>query len=146
MIARARAAASTPAGSVPGGVREPLTAEGRERIRAGAPGAAGGDPAHPRPLQGRLLGRLDEEIRAFGDFPSLFLALVGPDGEWEHYGGQLRLVDARREVLEPAIDPPALPRVLRRGESSRGLYLKFPYYKPARLPGGQLPGRARWPG
>ena len=119
---------------VPGGVREPLTAEGRERIRAGLPEQL----EAIRLTLDRFkhdLGRFDEEIRAFGAFPSLFLALVGPGGEWEHYGGQLRLVDARREVLEPAIDPQRYREFF--GEASEPWsYLKFPYYLPVGYPEG----------
>ena len=30
----------------------------------------------------------------FGNFPSLFMGLVTPDGTWEHYDGKLRFIDA----------------------------------------------------
>jgi NAD-reducing hydrogenase large subunit len=119
---------------VPGGVREPLTPQGRERIRAGLPEQLEAIQLTLRDFRDGL-GRFEREIRAFGSFPSLFLAMAGPDGEWEHYGGRLRLVDARREAVEPAIDPQRYREYF--GEASEPWsYLKFPYYLPAGYPEG----------
>jgi NAD-reducing hydrogenase large subunit len=118
-----------PSWAVPGGVREPLTAEGREQIKAGL--------AEQLEAIQRAIARYKQavagygrEVQAFGVFPTLFLALVGPDDAWEHYDGTLRLVDARGQVVEPAINPQRYREYF--GEAAEPWsYLKFPYYLPA---------------
>src|SRR5437667_306491 len=70
--------------SVPGGVREPLTEASCAALRDRIPEAQ----AIVLDALGRFKGLLDryqEETRTFGEFPSLFLGLVGHDGTWEHY-------------------------------------------------------------
>ena len=82
-----------PAWAVPGGVRAPLSEEGRARIRAWLPEAYA-----PRKvaldLFKTILKKHEAETQIFGNFPSLFMGLVEPDGNWEHHGGKLRFVDA----------------------------------------------------
>jgi NAD-reducing hydrogenase large subunit len=123
-----------PSWAVPGGVRQALTAEGRDTIRHGLPeqfdAIQGALDLYKRTVDG-----LEEEVRATGAFPSLFLALAGPDGEWEHYDGPLRIVDARGQIVEPAIDPQRYRDVI--GEATESWsYLKFPYYVPWGYPEG----------
>jgi NAD-reducing hydrogenase large subunit len=83
----------------------------------------------------RLLdGPLAAEAGDFGDFPSLFLALVGPDDRWEHYGGQLRLIDSTgapvgRDLPSDGLSPEQLDNLLAEAVEP-WTYLKFPYYKP----------------
>ena len=62
---------------------------------------------------------------SFGNFPSLFMGLVAEDGNWEHYDGKLRFVDAdgrdrrrpgstRRatsEFIGEAVEPRFVPEV-----------------------------------
>jgi NAD-reducing hydrogenase large subunit len=115
-------------------VREPLTAEARDRIKASLPEQLDAAQRAIR-LYKEAVGRHAEEARVFGVFPTLFLALVGPDGEWEHYGGALRLIDAQRRVREPSIDPQRYQEYF--GEATEPWsYLKFPYYLPAGYPEG----------
>src|SRR5262249_12558241 len=67
-----------PAWSVPGGVRAALTEVDRDRIRGWLPEAR----ATVRDALARFKGLLDryqEEVQTFGDFPTLFLGLVGSD-------------------------------------------------------------------
>jgi NAD-reducing hydrogenase large subunit len=115
-----------PAWSVPGGVREPLTAAGREQIHARLPEAK----RTALMTLGLIKGLLDgfrEEVESFGNFPSLFMGLVGPDGEWEHYDGRLRLTDPTGRVVADGLDPADYPEFL--GESVEpDSYLKSPYY------------------
>ncbi|HWQ15977.1 MAG TPA: Ni/Fe hydrogenase subunit alpha, partial [Roseiflexaceae bacterium] len=81
-----------PAWAIPGGVRAPLPPAARDAIRAGLPEARATALAAIERFRG-LLGEYSDEARSFGDFPSLFMGLVAPDGSWEHYGGSLRFVD-----------------------------------------------------
>src|SRR5262245_36056939 len=77
-----------PAWTVPGGVREALTEEKQQALRQRLPEAQATARA-ALVLFKRLLERFEEECSTFGNFPSLFLGLVGPDGAWEHYDGKL---------------------------------------------------------
>ncbi len=118
-----------PSWAVPGGVRAPLSAEGRDAIRAGLPEQL---EAITRTIARFKAdeARFADEVASFGTFPSLFLSLVGEDGTWEHYGGALRLVDARGEVVEAAIDPARYAEYIAE-TAEPWSYLKFPYYRPA---------------
>jgi NAD-reducing hydrogenase large subunit len=123
-----------PAWAVPGGVNQPLSEAGRDRLAAKLPEAM-------RIAQDALafyeehMGKWAEEIEHFGRFPSLFMALVGADGSWEHYGGALRFVDAERKIVADGLDPARYPDYL--GEAvETWSYLKFPYYKPSGYPAG----------
>lgn len=46
-----------------------------------------------------------EAVAQFGNFPTLFLALVGDDGLWTLDGGRLQVVDSEGVVLQRALDP-----------------------------------------
>jgi len=123
-----------PAWAVPGGVRGPLSEEARDRLAAGLPEAL-------RIAQDALclyeenMDRWQEEIATFGNFDSLFMALVAEDGTWEHYGGHIRFVDAERNVVADGLAPARYPEYI--GEQVEGWsYLKFPYYKEAGYPEG----------
>ena len=93
-----------PAWVVPGGVDAPLQAETRDRIRAALPEALA---ATQRALAWykTSVGRFAEEAARFGDFPSAFMGLVGPDGRVEYYDGALRVVGADGAVLAERPDP-----------------------------------------
>src|SRR5262249_27596109 len=68
-----------PAWAVPGGVRAPLTEEGRRHIRERLPEAR----ATALVALGRFKSLLEhdqEEVHTFGKFPTLFMGLVGSDG------------------------------------------------------------------
>ncbi len=123
-----------PAWVVPGGVREPLDQGRVDAILADLPEQLATIQDVLR-LYKSGLGRYEEEVRAFGNFPSLFLSLVGPDGEWEHHGGTLRLVNAQGETLEESIDPQRYREYF--GEATeRWSYMKFAYYLPQGYPEG----------
>lgn len=123
-----------PAWAVPGGVRTPLQEAVRDRLAAGLPEAM-------RIIQDAIslyeehLDDWAEEISAFGDFPSLFMSLVAPDGTWEHYGGHIRFVDSDRNVVADGLDPARYPDYI--GEQVEGWsYLKFPYHRRTGYPEG----------
>jgi NAD-reducing hydrogenase large subunit len=87
---------------------------------------------------GRLKGLLDqfkEEVAAFGDFPSLFMGLVGPDGTWDHYDGKIRVGDSEGHIVADGLDMQRYMDFI--GEATQhDSYLKFPYYKPLGYPDG----------
>ncbi len=115
--------------AVPGGVRTPLDPVGREAIRDGL-AEAFATTHHALALFKRLLdGPLAREATVFGDFPSLFLALVAPDGRWEHYGGALRLVDSDGGVVADGLREDDIGSFLAEAVEPWS-YLKFPYYRP----------------
>jgi NAD-reducing hydrogenase large subunit len=119
---------------VPGGVDEPLAGEGRDRLRSALPAAR---EAVDRTLTWfkRLMDGHQEEARHVGNFPSLFVGLVGPDGALEHYDGRLRVVDATGVVVEDGVDPARYRDIVEEAVEDWS-YLKFPYYKPLGYPAG----------
>jgi NAD-reducing hydrogenase large subunit len=127
-----------PAWVVPGGVSEPLDPARREAIRALLPEAL----ARARRVLDwyqSAFEAYDDEIRTFGNFPSLFLGLVQPvgqrQGQLSFYDGGLRFVDASGQILADQVDPRTYADWI--GEAVEPWsYLKFPYYKPAGYPEG----------
>jgi NAD-reducing hydrogenase large subunit len=120
--------------ATPGGVAAPLQAEARARLAALLPDALA---ILERALDWyrRALDAHAEEERAFGSEPTLFMAMVGPDGALEHYDGKLRFATEQGKVVADGIDPARYADHL--GEAVEGWsYLKFPYYKPWGYPRG----------
>jgi NAD-reducing hydrogenase large subunit len=119
---------------VPGGVREPLTARIRDHIKAGIPDAL----ARARraiDLFRSVLESNAEEARAFGNFPSMFMGLVTPEGNWEIYDGDLRIVDSSGRVVVDQFHPSNYLQHI--GEAVEPWsWLKFPYYLPMGYPQG----------
>jgi NAD-reducing hydrogenase large subunit len=123
-----------PAWAVPGGVRAPLTAQSRDYIRERIPAARSTAQVALERFK-RMLQQYDEESRVFGDFPTLFLGLVGEDGAWEHYGGRLRICDGAGAVIADDFEPERYVEFI--GEATEPWsYLKFPFYRPLGYPSG----------
>lgn len=123
-----------PAWAVPGGVRSALSAEGREKLRSWLPEAYRTTKTALELFKG-VLESHREEIEIFGDFESLFMGLVEPDGTWEHHGGRLRFVDSARKIVADQLDAQRYRDFI--GEAvQESSYLKSPYYKPLGYPGG----------
>ncbi|NJN76165.1 MAG: Ni/Fe hydrogenase subunit alpha [Synechococcaceae cyanobacterium RL_1_2] len=123
-----------PAWSVPGGVRSPLTPEGCDWIRERLPESMATIRLALDLFKG-LLDKLTTEVEQFGKFPSLFLSLVGDDGRWDHYGGQIRITDAHGNIVADKLSEDNYRDYM--GESvEKWSYLKFPYYKPMGYPDG----------
>lgn len=132
-----------PAWATPGGVREPLLPAQRDEIRRRLPEAFDTTEI----ALDWLLDNYDKfqrEVETYGDFPSLFIGLVTPEGGLEHYDGLLRVMDADGRLLEKGLA----------NEKWRGIiaeavepwsYLKFPYYKPLGYSNGNgsVPGLYR---
>jgi NAD-reducing hydrogenase large subunit len=123
-----------PAWAVPGGVRSGVDRAALDRIGAWL------DEAYRTTgvaldLFKRVLATHPREIETFGNFPSLFMGLVGPRGEWEHHGGKLRFSDGTGAVVADQIDPKEYGKYI--GEAvQESSYIKSPYYKPLGLHGG----------
>ena len=123
-----------PAWAVPGGVRSPLTEDGRAKIRAWLP-EAGATARTALDLFKQVLKKHGRETQIFGNFPSLFLGLVGPDGEWEHHGGKLRFTDSSGSIIADQLEARSFKDFI--GEAVLAAsYLKAPYYKPLGYPDG----------
>lgn len=123
-----------PAWSVPGGVREPLTAELRDRFLVWLPESFRAVD-HALAFFKGFLDKHREEIETFGDFSSLFMSLVQPDGTWETSDGLLRIGDQTGKILVD--DPDPLNYQTHIGEAvEHDSYLKSPYYRPMGYPDG----------
>ncbi len=123
-----------PAWAVPGGVRSPLTEEGRARIRAWLPESFATAKTAFDLFQKTMDTHL-REIQIYGNFPSLFMGLVGPDGSWEHHDGKLRFIDSSGCIIADQLDARDYLQFI--GESVQSSsYLKSPYYTPLGFPDG----------
>jgi NAD-reducing hydrogenase large subunit len=123
-----------PPWAVPGGVRSPLTEAGRAGIRAWLPEAYATTKT-AFDLWKKVLETHKKELQTFGNFPSLFMGLVEPDGTWEHHGGKLRFTDSSGSVIADQLDPQKYCEYI--GESVQtSSYLKSPYYSPLGFPDG----------
>ncbi len=123
-----------PAWVVPGGVSEPLSTGDRDEIMRELPEVIGIAQRTLEWFKPKMDG-FREEIRAFGNFPSLFLGLVSPDGVMEHYDGAIRVVDSSGRIVADGLDPARYFDYI--GEAVEPFsYLKSPYYKPGGYPEG----------
>ena len=123
-----------PAWVVPGGVSEPLSQQDRDAILATVPEAL---KIAERTLAWfkQIAERFREEIMTFGNFPSLFMGTVKPDGRITFYDGKIRIVDAAGDVLAGGLDGTRYFDYL--GEKVEPWsYLKSAYYKPHGYPDG----------
>lgn len=120
-----------PAWTVPGGVREPLSPENRTQIKRMLPDAFD----ITQLALGMLKDVFDEnslEIQTYGNFPSLFVGLVTPEGGLEHYDGVLRVMNCDGRLLEDGFPPEQYHDIFAEAVQPWS-YLKFPYYKPLGL-------------
>ncbi|GAB4210509.1 MAG: Ni/Fe hydrogenase subunit alpha [Coleofasciculaceae cyanobacterium] len=123
-----------PSWAVPGGVRSPLSEEGRTWIRDRLPESRT-TAAHALDLFKRLLDQYATEVETFGKFPSLFMGLVGKNGLWEHYDGHLRFMDSDGNMVADGLSEDNYHDFLGEAVESWS-YLKFPFYKPMGYPDG----------
>ena len=124
---------------VPGGVRSALSPEARDWILQRLPEAQTAVITALELYKRLLDGPLQREQRTFGDFPSLFLALVNGQGNWEHLDGGaeggLRLRASDGTIVADRLREDDYATFL--GEAVEPWsYLKFPYYKPMGYPQG----------
>lgn len=123
-----------PAWIVPGGVSEPLTLQNRDAILASVPEAL---KIAERSLDwfNSFRERFREEITTFGNFPSMFMAIVKPNGGLTFYDGGITVVNAGGDMVARGLDPAKYPEFI--GEKVEpDSYLKSTYYKPKGYPEG----------
>lgn len=123
-----------PSWIVPGGVNRPLDPAIREKIMAMLPEAMG---IIRRTLDWykKTYAKYSDEIEHFGNFPSLFMGLISGDGYLEHYDGTLRVVDARRKIVDDGIKASEYQDYISEAVEPFS-YLKSPYYKIMGYPEG----------
>ena len=119
---------------VPGGVSEPLTPEKREGMLAMLP--EGLEIAkRTYAFFKTLVPKFKHEADHFGTRPTLFLSLVTPKGNLEHYDGYLRVKDAQGRIVEDMVPTVEYERLV--GEAAEDWsYMKFPYFRPLGYPNG----------
>jgi NAD-reducing hydrogenase large subunit len=119
---------------VPGGVSEPLSEAKRDAMLAMVPeGLAIAKDTYA--FYKSLVPRFRDEAEHFGNLPTMFLSLVTPRGNLEHYDGLLRIKDSQGRIVEDMVPPRDYERII--GEAVEDYsYMKFPYYKPRGYPRG----------
>jgi NAD-reducing hydrogenase large subunit len=123
-----------PSGIVPGGVANPLSEEVRDQILAGVPEAIAQVERAIAWYKSDMM-RWEEEASTFGNFRSAFMGLVDRQGNVDHYGGWLRVVDADGKALADRVDPHDFNDYI--GEAVEPWsYLKSTYWKPMGYPDG----------
>ena len=121
-----------PAWAVPGGVRSCLSENGKKQISDRIPEVKTTILDALDKFKS-LLDRYQIEAQTFGNFPSLFMGLVGEDGEWEHYGGKIRFVDSAGNIIADRLEPTNYREFIAEAVEPWS-YLKFPYYRPLGYP------------
>jgi NAD-reducing hydrogenase large subunit len=120
--------------TVPGGVREPLSSEQRDRMLAWIPEAKETVKIAIQTVK-KIHRTYAKEIPEFGNFRSLMLGLVTKDGGLEYYDGQIRIKDGNDNTIADKLDPRSYSEYF--GEAVEPWsYLKFPYYKAFDYPKG----------
>jgi NAD-reducing hydrogenase large subunit len=117
-----------PSWATPGGVREPLLQSQADEIKARLPEAFETTEIALNWLKDNY-SSFDREVETYGDFPSLFIGLVTPDGGLEHYDGLLRVMDADGRIIEKGLANERWTEIIAEAVEPWS-YLKFPYYKP----------------
>ncbi|HHP7231535.1 MAG TPA: Ni/Fe hydrogenase subunit alpha [Xenococcaceae cyanobacterium] len=121
-----------PAWAVPGGVRNSLSESGKIKI-CDRLSEVKTTTLNALDKFKSLLRDYEVEAQTFGNFPSLFMGLVGKDGEWEHYGGKIRFVDSGGNIIADQLDPTRYQEFIAEAVEPWS-YLKFPYYRPLGYP------------
>jgi len=129
-----------PGWSVPGGVSAPLSIGQRDQMLKMIPEALAISQRTLTWYKG-VIEQFRDEIRTFGNFPSLFMGLVTPekagkhDALLDHYDGVLRFVDASGNIVADQVESTQYGDYI--GESVESFtYLKSPYFKPMGYPDG----------
>ena len=123
-----------PSWTVPGGVNAPLSAEVRDRIRAGLP-AAKAIVHRTLDFFKAALDPFAEEIASFGNLPTMYAGLVDAAGNLQLYDGKLRFRDATGKIVADQIRPRRYADYIAESTLPNS-YLKAPYYKPIGYPEG----------
>ncbi|HQN18088.1 MAG TPA: Ni/Fe hydrogenase subunit alpha, partial [Syntrophobacteraceae bacterium] len=117
-----------PAWATPGGVRNGILPPQVAEIKARLPEAFETVDIALNWLKDNYAS-FNREVQTYGDFPSLFIGLVTPEGGLEHYDGLLRVMDANGRILEKGLANDRWTEIIDEAVEPWS-YLKFPYYKP----------------
>lgn len=117
-----------PAWVVPGGVRETISGKQTDTIRCLLPELFEAVETAINLLKDNL-PNFKDEIRDYGNFPSLFIGLVTPEGGLEYYDGVLRVMDADGRILEPGLSADKYQETIAVAFEPWS-YMKFAYFKP----------------
>ena len=113
---------------LPGGVRSALSEQERDIILDGLPEAHVTIRQAIEFMKSYLEAR-EGRLQLLGDFPSLFMGLVGEDGALEYYDGTLRVIDSSGGIVADHL-PPNSYRDFIAESIEPWSYLNFPYYAP----------------
>jgi NAD-reducing hydrogenase large subunit len=119
---------------IPGGVNAPMEPSLRDAILSEIPEVKRIAAKYLDWFRGQL-PRFSELVQNMGQFNSLFLGLVGSQGELEYYDGHLRVVDAAGKILVDRLDPDRYAEIIAEAVEP-WTFLKFPYYRPLGYPEG----------
>jgi NAD-reducing hydrogenase large subunit len=123
-----------PAWIVPGGVQSPMTEATRAEIRVWLPEAMEIAERTYRLYRG-VVKRFKEEADNFGDLPTMFMGLVDPKGNLEHYDGLLRIKDSEGNLIEQGVPAEEYAEVIAEAVEPYS-FVKSPYYRPMGYPHG----------
>ncbi len=123
-----------PAWSVPGGVRSPLSAEHLDHIKGRIPEAKKTALDSLARFK-QIIDNFPNELACFGNFPTLYMGLVAPDGTWDHYGGHIRFVDSEGNIVADGLEEEMYRDFISEAIQPDS-YLKSPYYRPMGYPDG----------
>jgi len=120
---------------VPGGVSEPLTEEKRKSMLVLVDEGLDIAKRTYAFYKDDVVPKFKDEAKHFGNFPTMFLSLVSPQGRLEHYDGLLRIKDSSGRIVEDMVPSSEYESII--GEAVEPFsYMKFPYYKPRGYPNG----------
>jgi len=115
-------------GIAPGGMAMPLTVENRKALLDWIPEAK-----ETVRIGLEIIKKFHREneamVKSFATSPTLYLGMIGENGEQELYDGNLRFIDADGTILQDQLDPKRYLEFITE-RSVNWSYLKYPYYKP----------------
>lgn len=120
--------------AVAGGVRDPLSDDEHRGIAVWLPEAKATVLEAMSTIK-KVHDKFKREIPNFGNFRSLYVGLVGEEGELEYYGGSVRVKDGMGNTIAHRIDPADYAQYFEE-KAETWTYLKVPYYKEIGLPEG----------
>lgn len=117
-----------PAWIVPGGVNAPLDPAMREEILSNIEEKKQ-DALKAIELFKSKISAFPKEIAAIANFDTLFMSMVGKDGELDHYDGKIKFIDAKGNTIAENLEPADYQSYI--GERVEDFsFMKSPYYLP----------------
>jgi NAD-reducing hydrogenase large subunit len=119
---------------VPGGMNRALSVEERDRL-LGLIDEVKGHTHNGINLLKDYYEKNQPFVNSFGNFQTLYMGLVTPEGKLEHYDGLLRMLGPDGRVLEDFYDPASYLSLIAEA-TEEWSYLKFPFYRTLGYPEG----------